>query len=45
MPPRAAAGAEPLNALYTATATAIGGRQGRIRSDDGVLDTPLAPPK
>ncbi|MBV8915552.1 MAG: organic hydroperoxide resistance protein [Acetobacteraceae bacterium] len=31
--------------LYTATATAIGGRQGRVRSDDGVLDTPLAHPK
>ena len=32
-------------ALYTAVATAIGGRQGRIRSDDGVLDTALAHPK
>jgi Ohr subfamily peroxiredoxin len=31
--------------LYTATATAIGGRQGRIRSSDGVLDQPLAHPK
>ena len=30
---------------YTATATAIGGRQGRIRSSDGVLDQPLAHPK
>src|SRR5829696_8163753 len=31
--------------LYTATATATGGRQGRIRSADGVLDEPLALPK
>ena len=31
--------------LYTAEATATGGRQGRIRSSDGVLDTPLAHPK
>lgn len=34
-----------MTALYTAVATAIGGRQGRIRSDDGVLDTALALPK
>jgi lipoyl-dependent peroxiredoxin len=34
-----------MKVLYTATATAIGGRQGRVRSDDGVLDTPLAHPK
>jgi len=34
-----------MQVLYTATATAIGGRQGKIRSDDGVLDTPLAHPK
>ena len=31
--------------LYTATATAQGGRNGRIRSSDGVLDMPLAMPK
>ncbi len=31
--------------LYTATATATGGRQGRIRSSDGVLDLGLALPK
>ncbi len=31
--------------LYTATATAQGGRNGRIRSADGVLDMPLAMPK
>jgi lipoyl-dependent peroxiredoxin len=34
-----------MQTLYTATATAIGGRQGRIRSSDGVLDQPLALPK
>ena len=34
-----------MDVLYTAVATAIGGRQGRVRSDDGVLDTPLAHPK
>jgi len=31
--------------LYTATAAATGGRQGRIRSSDGVLDLQLALPK
>lgn len=31
--------------LYTATATAVGGRQGHIRSSDGVLDHSLALPK
>ncbi|MDO9712848.1 organic hydroperoxide resistance protein [Paracraurococcus lichenis] len=31
--------------LYTATATAVGGRQGHIRSSDGILDLPLAHPK
>ena len=31
--------------LYTAVATAVGGRSGSVRSDDGVLDTPLAHPK
>ena len=34
-----------MDALYVATATAVGGRQGRIKSDDGVLDTALAHPK
>jgi osmotically inducible protein OsmC len=31
--------------LYTATATAVGGRQGHVRSSDGVLDQNLALPK
>jgi Ohr subfamily peroxiredoxin len=31
--------------LYTATATAEGGRNGRVRSSDGVVDMPLAMPK
>jgi Ohr subfamily peroxiredoxin len=31
--------------LYTATATSTGGRDGRSRSSDGVLDLPLAIPK
>lgn len=31
--------------MYTATATASGGRQGTARSDDGLLDVTLAPPK
>ena len=34
-----------MQVLYTATATATGGRQGRIRSSDGVLDLDLAMPK
>ncbi|MBV9654474.1 MAG: organic hydroperoxide resistance protein [Acetobacteraceae bacterium] len=34
-----------MQSLYTAVATAIGGRQGSIRSDDGVLDVALALPK
>jgi Ohr subfamily peroxiredoxin len=34
-----------MQVLYTATATATGGRQGRIRSSDGVLDHQLAHPK
>ncbi|GAA0570900.1 organic hydroperoxide resistance protein [Craurococcus roseus] len=34
-----------MQVLYTATATATGGRQGRIRSSDGVLDLSLAHPK
>ncbi|MFN7142520.1 MAG: organic hydroperoxide resistance protein [Myxococcota bacterium] len=31
--------------LYTAAATATGGRDGRIRSEDGTLDLPVAMPK
>jgi osmotically inducible protein OsmC len=31
--------------LYTATASATGGRDGRARSDDGVLDLAIVPPK
>jgi Ohr subfamily peroxiredoxin len=34
-----------MDILYTGVATAVGGRLGRIRSDDGVLDAPLAHPK
>ena len=34
-----------MDVLYTATATATGGRQGRIHSSDGVLDLALALPK
>ena len=34
-----------MQAMYTAEATAIGGRQGSVRSSDGVLDHPLAMPK
>lgn len=34
-----------MKTLYTATATAVGGRQGRISSSDGVLDHVLAHPK
>src|ERR1043165_7357 len=30
--------------LYTAAATATGGRDGRAKSDDGTLDLALAPP-
>jgi Ohr subfamily peroxiredoxin len=31
--------------LYTATATATGGRNGRVTSDDGILDVVVVPPK
>lgn len=31
--------------LYTARATAVGGRSGTVRSDDGILDLQLAMPK
>ncbi|MDX1807821.1 MAG: organic hydroperoxide resistance protein [Paenisporosarcina sp.] len=30
--------------LFTATVTAVGGREGRVRSDDGVLNLALAMP-
>ena len=35
----------PEKVLYTATATATAGREGRAKSDDGVLDVALAVPK
>lgn len=31
--------------LYTAAATAVGGREGRVTTDDGLLDLSLVPPK
>ena len=31
--------------LYTANATATSGREGRAKTDDGLLDVALAPPK
>lgn len=31
--------------LYTASAQATNGREGRIKSDDGTLDLPVSPPK
>jgi osmotically inducible protein OsmC len=31
--------------LYTATATATAGRDGRVKSDDGTLDLAVSPPK
>jgi lipoyl-dependent peroxiredoxin len=34
-----------MNILYTAKATATGGREGKIRSSDGMLEMPLAMPK
>jgi osmotically inducible protein OsmC len=34
-----------MNVLYTANATARGGREGEVVSDDGVLDLELAMPK
>lgn len=34
-----------IQALYTATATATGGRNGRTASSDGVLDVEVRPPK
>src|ERR1041384_2253393 len=37
--------ATPDKRLYTAIATATGGRDGRAKSDDGILDLALVPPK
>jgi osmotically inducible protein OsmC len=34
-----------LNVLYTGHATAVGGRNGRTRSDDGLVDVQLSIPK
>src|SRR6266480_2775028 len=34
-----------MNVLYTAEATATGGRDGRARTSDGTLDLSLKPPK
>jgi Ohr subfamily peroxiredoxin len=34
-----------MNVLYTAEATAVGGREGRVRSTDGAIDLDLAIPK
>lgn len=35
----------PEKILYVATASATGGRKGRARSDDGLIDLDLQPPK
>ncbi len=35
----------PINVLYTAHATAVGGRNGHTRSDDGLVDVQLSVPK
>ena len=34
-----------MKTLYTTSATAVGGRAGHARSDDGALDVPLTVPK
>jgi osmotically inducible protein OsmC len=34
-----------MNPLYSTKVTAVGGRGGSVRSDDGLLDLPLALPK
>lgn len=36
--------AELVKALYTAEATAVGGREGHVRSEDGLLDVDLEVP-
>jgi osmotically inducible protein OsmC len=38
-------GAAPMNVLYTAEATTVGGREGHVRSADGALNLDLAIPK
>ena len=40
-----ARGGKAMKVLYTATATARGGREGHVQSDDGVLDLALSMPK
>jgi osmotically inducible protein OsmC len=38
--------AQPLDKkLYTATATSVGGRDGTVKTDDGILDVKVTPPK
>ena len=34
-----------MDGLYTAEASSSGGREGRVRSSDGMLDLPLSMPK
>ena len=34
-----------MSTLYSTKVTAVGGRSGSVRSDDGILDLPLAMPK
>jgi osmotically inducible protein OsmC len=34
-----------METLYTASATATGGRDGRVKSDDGTLDLAVVPPR
>lgn len=34
-----------MEALYTAVATSVGGRNGHVRSSDGILDLEVKPPK
>jgi len=36
--------ATPTKILYTARATAFGGRDGKVKSDDGILDLTVTPP-
>ena len=36
---------QPVDVLYTAVATAEGGRDGKVASDDGQLDVVVNPPK
>ncbi len=34
-----------MSAIYSTKATVVGGRSGRVRTDDGLLDLPLALPR